>query len=182
MSHFPDNEENALAIPQAASVHTWRATALLPPQGPGIKPSIPTGEWFGYLDRFGKVSQRFKGGPYKGISLRHWHHVDACIVSCLSPRPLFWRRLLFRECRILLGEYYDYEWRWWWCSYRQGASMCRVHSIYARSCFKICTRPRSIILPGTFCIIRPILKINRVDNSQFKFMTFIIMIDEMKKK
>jgi N-acylglucosamine 2-epimerase len=24
------------------------------------------GEWFGYLDREGRVSQRFKGGPYKG--------------------------------------------------------------------------------------------------------------------
>jgi N-acylglucosamine 2-epimerase len=24
------------------------------------------GEWFGYLDRFGNVTHRFKGGPYKG--------------------------------------------------------------------------------------------------------------------
>jgi N-acylglucosamine 2-epimerase len=29
-------------------------------------PDSVHGEWFGYLDRFGNVSQRFKGGPYKG--------------------------------------------------------------------------------------------------------------------
>ena len=29
-------------------------------------PDPKYGEWFGYLDRFGNVSQRFKGGPYKG--------------------------------------------------------------------------------------------------------------------
>jgi hypothetical protein len=26
------------------------------------------GTWFGYLDRQGNVSQRFKGGTYKGIA------------------------------------------------------------------------------------------------------------------
>eukprot|EP00047_Mylnosiga_fluctuans_P017606 m.63049 g.63049 ORF g.63049 m.63049 type:complete len:399 (+) comp7170_c0_seq1:109-1305(+) len=51
MARFPDSEENALQIPLA---------------GPGSKPLQPGGEWFGYLDRFGRVSQRFKGGPYKG--------------------------------------------------------------------------------------------------------------------
>ncbi|MEN9224756.1 MAG: AGE family epimerase/isomerase [Thermostichus sp. HHBFW_bins_43] len=29
-------------------------------------PDPEYGEWFGYLDRQGRVSQRFKGGPYKG--------------------------------------------------------------------------------------------------------------------
>ncbi len=29
-------------------------------------PDPDYGEWFGYLDRQGRVSQRFKGGPYKG--------------------------------------------------------------------------------------------------------------------
>ncbi|MDX2270969.1 MAG: AGE family epimerase/isomerase [Cyanobacteriota bacterium] len=29
-------------------------------------PDPDYGEWFGYLDREGRVSQRFKGGPYKG--------------------------------------------------------------------------------------------------------------------
>jgi N-acylglucosamine 2-epimerase len=30
-------------------------------------PDAAHGEWFGYLDRQGAVSQRFKGGPYKGF-------------------------------------------------------------------------------------------------------------------
>ena len=35
------------------------------------------GEWFGYLDRQGKVSQRFKGGPYKGC-----FHVPRALLFC----------------------------------------------------------------------------------------------------
>lgn len=39
-------------------------------------PDPEYGEWFGYLDRQGQVSQRFKGGPYKGC-----FHI---------PRALMW--------------------------------------------------------------------------------------------
>ncbi|MEQ8819038.1 MAG: AGE family epimerase/isomerase [Sumerlaeia bacterium] len=35
------------------------------------------GEWFGYLDRHGRVSQRFKGGPYKGC-----FHVPRALWMC----------------------------------------------------------------------------------------------------
>eukprot|EP00045_Choanoeca_perplexa_P013064 m.145913 g.145913 ORF g.145913 m.145913 type:complete len:434 (-) comp16227_c0_seq1:777-2078(-) len=35
------------------------------------------GSWFGYLDRQGKVSQCFKGGPYKGF-----FHVPRCLHVC----------------------------------------------------------------------------------------------------
>ncbi|MCC7391069.1 AGE family epimerase/isomerase [Candidatus Sumerlaeota bacterium] len=35
------------------------------------------GEWFGYLDRQGKMSQRFKGGPYKGC-----FHVPRALFIC----------------------------------------------------------------------------------------------------
>ena len=40
------------------------------------------GEWFGYLDRDGKVSQRFKGGPYKGC----FHVPRALYLSMLNIR------------------------------------------------------------------------------------------------
>lgn len=35
------------------------------------------GEWFGYLDRRGEMSQRFKGGPYKGC-----FHVPRALYLC----------------------------------------------------------------------------------------------------
>ncbi len=37
------------------------------------------GEWYGYLDRHGEVSQRFKGGPYKGC-----FHVPRALFLCES--------------------------------------------------------------------------------------------------
>ncbi|KAK3585826.1 hypothetical protein CHS0354_038351 [Potamilus streckersoni] len=35
------------------------------------------GEWYGYLSREGKVSLRFKGGPWKGC-----FHVERCLLMC----------------------------------------------------------------------------------------------------
>ena len=35
------------------------------------------GEWFGYLNREGRVTQRFKGGPYKGC-----FHVPRALLYC----------------------------------------------------------------------------------------------------
>ncbi|MEM8711289.1 MAG: AGE family epimerase/isomerase [Planctomycetota bacterium] len=40
-------------------------------------PDPEHGEWFGYLDREGRVSQRFKGGPYKGC-----FHVPRALWMC----------------------------------------------------------------------------------------------------
>ncbi len=40
-------------------------------------PDHEYGEWFGYLDRQGVVSQRFKGGPYKGA-----FHVPRTLLLC----------------------------------------------------------------------------------------------------
>lgn len=37
------------------------------------------GEWYGYLDRHGRVNQRFKGGPYKGC-----FHVPRALFLCLN--------------------------------------------------------------------------------------------------
>lgn len=37
------------------------------------------GEWFGYLDRRGDVSQRFKGGPYKGC-----FHTPRSLFQCVQ--------------------------------------------------------------------------------------------------
>jgi N-acylglucosamine 2-epimerase len=36
-------------------------------------------EWFGYLDRYGKVTHRFKGGAYKGC-----FHVPRALWLCLN--------------------------------------------------------------------------------------------------
>ncbi len=40
-------------------------------------PDAEFGEWFGYADREGRVSQRFKGGPYKGC-----FHVPRALWRC----------------------------------------------------------------------------------------------------
>jgi len=40
-------------------------------------PDPEYGEWFGYIDRRGEVSQRFKGGPYKGC-----FHVPRALWRC----------------------------------------------------------------------------------------------------
>nr|WP_320119908.1 AGE family epimerase/isomerase [uncultured Marinifilum sp.] len=42
-------------------------------------PDEQNGEWFGYLDREGRVSQRFKGGPYKGC-----FHVPRALYLCVQ--------------------------------------------------------------------------------------------------
>ncbi|WP_420456014.1 AGE family epimerase/isomerase [Rubrivirga sp.] len=47
----------------------------------GHFPDPEHGEWFGYLDRGGRVTHRFKGGPYKGC-----FHVPRSLWLC-------WRRL-----------------------------------------------------------------------------------------
>jgi N-acylglucosamine 2-epimerase len=36
------------------------------------------GEWFGYADRYGRVTHEMKGGPYKGF-----FHVPRCLLFCL---------------------------------------------------------------------------------------------------
>jgi N-acylglucosamine 2-epimerase len=43
----------------------------------GHFPDRGHGEWFGYLDRQGRVSQSFKGGPYKGA-----FHVPRALLLC----------------------------------------------------------------------------------------------------
>ena len=40
-------------------------------------PDREGGEWFGYLDRAGKVTHSFKGGPYKGA-----FHVPRALLMC----------------------------------------------------------------------------------------------------
>lgn len=45
------------------------------------------GEWYGYLDRQGRVSQSFKGGPYKGA-----FHVPRALLLC-------WNILKTLECQ-----------------------------------------------------------------------------------
>jgi N-acylglucosamine 2-epimerase len=42
-------------------------------------PDHKNGEWFGYLDRFGNVTHKFKGGPYKGC-----FHVPRALLLCLN--------------------------------------------------------------------------------------------------
>ncbi|NBC25682.1 MAG: N-acylglucosamine 2-epimerase [Bacteroidetes bacterium] len=42
-------------------------------------PDHKYGEWFGYLDRRGDVSQRFKGGPYKGC-----FHAPRSLFQCVQ--------------------------------------------------------------------------------------------------
>lgn len=42
-------------------------------------PDPEHGEWFGYLDRYGNVSQRFKGGPYKGC-----FHTARSLFQCVQ--------------------------------------------------------------------------------------------------
>lgn len=46
-------------------------------KGPAPETQRPGGAWFGYLDRRGDVSQRFKGGPYKGF-----FHVPRALFLC----------------------------------------------------------------------------------------------------
>ena len=69
MTHFPDTRANALAVPSVPAVGGLRT----PPSSMGE----PGGEWFGYLTREGHVSQRFKGGPYKGC-----FHVPRSLFLC----------------------------------------------------------------------------------------------------
>jgi len=47
------------------------------------------GEWFGYADRSGTVTHRFKGGPYKGAFHvpRALLKVDAALTAALSRLP-----------------------------------------------------------------------------------------------
>lgn len=45
-----------------------------------VDPEFP--EWFGYLDRSGKPTHRFKGGPYKGC-----FHVPRALWLCLRALP-----------------------------------------------------------------------------------------------
>ena len=40
-------------------------------------PDHKLGEWYGYLDRYGHVTHRFKGGPYKGC-----FHVPRALLLC----------------------------------------------------------------------------------------------------
>ncbi|MFO7847157.1 MAG: AGE family epimerase/isomerase [Balneolaceae bacterium] len=42
-------------------------------------PDPEHGEWFGYLDRYGNLSQRFKGGPYKGC-----FHTPRSLFQCVQ--------------------------------------------------------------------------------------------------
>ena len=37
------------------------------------------GEWYGYLNRRGEITHRFKGGPYKGC-----FHVPRALWMCVS--------------------------------------------------------------------------------------------------
>ena len=69
LAHFPDTPQNALVVPQPQALGGIRAApAAMATSG---------GEWFGYLTREGCVSQRFKGGPYKGC-----FHVPRSLFLC----------------------------------------------------------------------------------------------------
>lgn len=56
----------------------------------GRFPDSAHGEWFGYLDRQGAVSQRFKGGPYKGFFHvpRALLYTAQALKSALDPQPV----------------------------------------------------------------------------------------------
>eukprot|EP00051_Salpingoeca_urceolata_P001249 m.39564 g.39564 ORF g.39564 m.39564 type:complete len:1241 (+) comp11285_c0_seq1:36-3758(+) len=69
MDHFPDTAKNALSVEEPVAAGARRA--------PAESNTKPGGAWFGYLDRQGNVSQRFKGGPYKGF-----FHVPRALHLC----------------------------------------------------------------------------------------------------
>jgi hypothetical protein len=71
MTHFPDTPHNSRAVPAPARPLP-RTVRPHTPQNSRFeqKQTAPGGEWFGYLTREGAVSQRFKGGPYKGPCVR----------------------------------------------------------------------------------------------------------------
>jgi len=56
----------------------------------GRFPDSAHGEWFGYLDRQGAVSQRFKGGPYKGFFHvpRALLYTAQALKAVLDPKPI----------------------------------------------------------------------------------------------
>jgi hypothetical protein len=88
MTHFPDTAQNSIQVlvpvrhrefgcpatrcrqeSPPTQVGWWYASQ--PPARTGVTAppasmQQPGGGWFGYLTREGHVSQRFKGGPYKG--------------------------------------------------------------------------------------------------------------------
>eukprot|EP00049_Salpingoeca_infusionum_P016280 m.330893 g.330893 ORF g.330893 m.330893 type:complete len:436 (-) comp16050_c2_seq2:121-1428(-) len=73
MSHFPDTEANAI------SVEMPQAKLGIAKDMPAATMRKAGGEWFGYLNRNGTVSQRFKGGPYKGC-----FHVPRAMDLCVE--------------------------------------------------------------------------------------------------
>lgn len=55
----------------------WQAFAQVTDYSFAHFPDHEHGEWYGYLDRFGNVTHRFKGGPYKGC-----FHVPRALWLC----------------------------------------------------------------------------------------------------
>jgi len=51
-------------------------------------PDREYGEWFGYLDRRGEITHRFKGGPYKGC-----FHIPRSLLQCVQLLRLIEKNL-----------------------------------------------------------------------------------------
>jgi N-acylglucosamine 2-epimerase len=66
-----------IAWRQTGELHWWRRFEQIASWTLDRFPDAEHGEWFGYLTREGKVSQRFKAGPYKGC-----FHVPRALFLC----------------------------------------------------------------------------------------------------
>lgn len=107
-----------------ASPGTRRSAHALPrprqPARTGIKAaaestaSKPSGAWFGYLTREGEVSQRFIGGPYKGMAgqfctqhpgpCRAWPGADALPGQTALPAGFFHVPRCLHRCAAILQK------------------------------------------------------------------------------
>ena len=59
------------------TMQDWQAFSQVTDYSFAHFPDHEHGEWYGYLDRFGNVTHRFKGGPYKGC-----FHVPRALWLC----------------------------------------------------------------------------------------------------
>ncbi|NOU61416.1 AGE family epimerase/isomerase [Marinifilum caeruleilacunae] len=68
-----------LIYAETKSQEDWKRFQMIKDYTLAHFPDHENGEWYGYLDREGKVSQHFKGGPYKGC-----FHVPRALFLCVE--------------------------------------------------------------------------------------------------